>query len=175
MGVSVPFAMGAKVARPDKLCINFLGDTAFGMCGMDLETAVRERIPVLTVLINNGAMGGYDKYMPIATEKFNSRFLTGDYRAVAEVHFRAGYVPADQDIDAFMQAARAIGEVLHLSEKTVRNHVSQLLRKLGFQRRSQAATWAGEWMPGSRPPKAEFPSITMVASAVSSPASARWA
>ena len=39
---------------------------------------------------------------------------------------------------------RAIGEVLHLSEKTVRNHVSQLLRKLGFQRRSQAAAWAGE-------------------------------
>jgi DNA-binding NarL/FixJ family response regulator len=39
---------------------------------------------------------------------------------------------------------RAIGEVLHLSEKTVRNHVSQLLRKLGFQRRSQASAWAGQ-------------------------------
>jgi two-component system, NarL family, response regulator DevR len=39
---------------------------------------------------------------------------------------------------------RAIGEVLHFSEKTVRNHVSKLLRKLGFQRRSQAAAWAGE-------------------------------
>jgi len=39
---------------------------------------------------------------------------------------------------------RAIGERLHLSEKTVRNHVSQLLRKLGFQRRSQAAAWAGQ-------------------------------
>jgi two-component system, NarL family, response regulator DevR len=39
---------------------------------------------------------------------------------------------------------RAIGEVLHLSEKTVRNHVSQLLRKLGFKRRSQAAAWAGQ-------------------------------
>ena len=38
----------------------------------------------------------------------------------------------------------SIGEVLHLSEKTVRNHVSQLLRKLGFQRRSQAAAWAGQ-------------------------------
>jgi len=39
---------------------------------------------------------------------------------------------------------RAIGEVLHLSEKTVRNHVSKMLRKLGFERRSQAAAWAGE-------------------------------
>ncbi len=38
---------GAKVAAPDKLAVAFLvGDAAFGMCAMDLETAVRERIPV---------------------------------------------------------------------------------------------------------------------------------
>lgn len=39
---------------------------------------------------------------------------------------------------------RAIGAMLHLPEKTVRNHVSVLLHKLGFQRRAQAAAWAGE-------------------------------
>jgi ubiquinone biosynthesis protein len=37
-------------------------------------------------------------------------FLTGDYRMVAEVHFRAGYVPADKSVDAFTQACRAIAE-----------------------------------------------------------------
>jgi len=37
-------------------------------------------------------------------------FLTGDYRRVAEVHFEAGWVPADQSIDAFTQAARSIAE-----------------------------------------------------------------
>ena len=37
-----------------------------------------------------------------------------------------------------------VADLLNLSEKTVRNHVSQLLRKLGFQRRSQAAAWAGQ-------------------------------
>ncbi len=39
-------------------------------------------------------------------------FLRGDYRRVAEVHFEAGYVPADQSLDDFMQACRAIGQPL---------------------------------------------------------------
>jgi len=37
-------------------------------------------------------------------------FIRKDYRRVAEVHFEAGYVPADQDIDMFAQALRAVGE-----------------------------------------------------------------
>jgi len=40
-------------------------------------------------------------------------FITRDYRRVAEVHFEAGYVPADQDMDVFAQAIRAIGEPIH--------------------------------------------------------------
>ena len=64
--------------------IHFLGDTAFGMCGLDLETAVRERIPILTVLINNGVMGGYERWIPVASQKYRSRFLGGDYAGVAQ-------------------------------------------------------------------------------------------
>src|SRR5688572_18830589 len=84
LGSSLGFALGAKLARPDKLVIHFLGDTALGMCGMDLETAARERIPILTVLVNNGLMGGYEKHIPIASEKYRSRYLSGDYTKVAE-------------------------------------------------------------------------------------------
>ncbi len=84
LGSSLGFAMGAKLAAPDKLVIHFLGDTALGMCGMDLETAVRERIPILTVLVNNGCMGGYERHIPIAGEKFRSRYLSGDYSKLAE-------------------------------------------------------------------------------------------
>jgi acetolactate synthase-1/2/3 large subunit len=84
LGSSLGFAMGAKLAVPDKLVIHFLGDTALGMCGMDLETAVRERIPILTVLVNNGCMGGYERHIPIAGEKYRSRYLSGDYSKVAE-------------------------------------------------------------------------------------------
>jgi thiamine pyrophosphate-dependent acetolactate synthase large subunit-like protein len=84
LGSSLGFALGAKLAAPDKLVVQFLGDTAFGMCGMDLETAVRERIPILTILLNNGLMGGYERFIPIASEKYRSRYLTGDYLRVAE-------------------------------------------------------------------------------------------
>lgn len=84
LGSSLGFALGAKLAAPDKLVIHFLGDTALGMCGMDLETAARERIPILTVLVNNGLMGGYERYIPIASQKYRSRYLGGDYTKVAE-------------------------------------------------------------------------------------------
>jgi thiamine pyrophosphate-dependent acetolactate synthase large subunit-like protein len=84
LGSSLGFALGAKLAAPDKLVIHFLGDTALGMCGMDLETAARERIPILTVLVNNGLMGGYERYIPLASHKYRSRYLTGDYTQVAE-------------------------------------------------------------------------------------------
>jgi acetolactate synthase-1/2/3 large subunit len=84
LGSSLGFALGAKLAAPEKLVIQFLGDTALGMCGMDLETAVRERIPILTVLVNNGTMGGYGRHIPFASEKYRSRYLGGDYAKVAE-------------------------------------------------------------------------------------------
>jgi uncharacterized protein len=84
LGSSLGFALGAKLAAPDNLVIQFLGDTALGMCGMDLETAAREKIPILTVLVNNGTMGGYGKHIPFAGEKYRSRYLGGDYGKVAE-------------------------------------------------------------------------------------------
>ena len=56
LGYGLGLAMGAKLAAPDKLCINVWGDAAIGFTGMDFETAVRERIPILSVLLNNFSM-----------------------------------------------------------------------------------------------------------------------
>ncbi len=84
LGYGLSLAIGAKVARPEKTCLNLMGDAAFGMGGLDLETAARNRIGSLTILMNNSCLGGYDKYLPVATEKFNIRFLTGDYTKIAE-------------------------------------------------------------------------------------------
>ena len=56
LGYGLGLAMGAKLAHPDKLCINVWGDAAIGFTGMDFETAVRERIPILSVLLNNFSM-----------------------------------------------------------------------------------------------------------------------
>ena len=84
LGSSMGFAMGARLARPDKTAVNLMGDAAFGMVGMDLETAVREKIPILTILMNNSRLGGYDKTFPIASERYNLNILSGDYTKIAE-------------------------------------------------------------------------------------------
>jgi thiamine pyrophosphate-dependent acetolactate synthase large subunit-like protein len=83
LGFSLGAAMGAKLAAPEKLVVNVLGDAAFGMVGMDVETAVREQIPILTVLLNNSAMGNYEKNIPRACELFNTKRLSGNYSQVA--------------------------------------------------------------------------------------------
>ena len=83
LGYGYGLALGAKLAAPEKLVVNFMGDAAFGMVGMDFETAVREKIPVLTLLINNAMMGGHPRVMPIATERYGASYLSGDYAAVA--------------------------------------------------------------------------------------------
>ena len=75
--------MGAKLAQPDKLCINIWGDAAIGFTGMDFETAVRERIPILSILLNNFCMAIELKIMQVATEKYRSTDISGDYAAMA--------------------------------------------------------------------------------------------
>jgi thiamine pyrophosphate-dependent acetolactate synthase large subunit-like protein len=51
-------AVGAKLGQPDHLVVHLLGDASFGMTGMELETAVRMGLPTLTIVINNGGIGG---------------------------------------------------------------------------------------------------------------------
>jgi acetolactate synthase-1/2/3 large subunit len=83
LGYGLGLAMGAKLAAPDKLCINVWGDAAIGFTGMDFETAVRERIPILSILLNNFSMAIELKVMPISTEKYHSTDISGDYAAMA--------------------------------------------------------------------------------------------
>ncbi len=83
LGYGLGLAMGAKLAKPDKLCINVWGDAAIGFTGMDFETAVRERIPILSILLNNFCMAIELKVMPVSTEKFRSTDISGDYAAFA--------------------------------------------------------------------------------------------
>jgi thiamine pyrophosphate-dependent acetolactate synthase large subunit-like protein len=82
LGTGLGLAIGARLANPDWLSVNIMGDAAFGMVGMDFETAVRCRIPVLTIVMNNGLMGGYGEYMPDAVERHEAHRLGGDYAAI---------------------------------------------------------------------------------------------
>ncbi len=83
LGYGIPLMMGAKMADPGKFCMNLMGDLAFGHTGMEIETAVRAQIPITTIVINNGTMGGYDKSMPTAMEKYGAGNQSGDYAGVA--------------------------------------------------------------------------------------------
>src|SRR5213075_321619 len=84
LGYGLGLAMGAKLAHPDKLCVNFWGDAAIGFTGMDFETAVRERIPILSILSNNFSMAIELKVMPISTEKYRSTDISGNYADFAK-------------------------------------------------------------------------------------------
>lgn len=83
LGYGLGLAMGAKLACPDKLCINVWGDAAIGFTGMDFETAARERLPILSILLNNSAMAIELDVMPEATERYRSTDISGDYAAFA--------------------------------------------------------------------------------------------
>ncbi len=83
LGYGLGLAMGAKLACPDKLCINVWGDAAIGFTGMDFETAVRERIPIMSILLNNFSMAIELHIMKVSTEKYRSTDISGDYAAMA--------------------------------------------------------------------------------------------
>lgn len=84
LGYGLGLAMGAKLAAPDKLCINVWGDAAIGFTGMDFETAVRERIPILSILFNNFSMAIELPIMQISTEKYRSTDISGHYADMAK-------------------------------------------------------------------------------------------
>jgi acetolactate synthase-1/2/3 large subunit len=83
LGYGLGLAMGAKLAYPDRLCINVWGDAAIGFTGTDLETAVRERIAILSILLNNGGMATEANNLPYAIERYRATEISGDYSAFA--------------------------------------------------------------------------------------------
>jgi len=67
-----------------------MGDSSFGMVGMDIETGVRCGIPVLTIVFNNGRMGGYTRHHPVATQTHGIHLQSGRYADVANALGAAG-------------------------------------------------------------------------------------
>jgi len=106
LGYGLGLAMGAKLAAPDKLCINVMGDCSFGMTGMDMETASRNRIGIFTIVFNNQVMACEREVMKISTERFNSLSVGGNYAKVAEgLNVAARRVENPADIIPTIKAA----------------------------------------------------------------------
>ena len=70
MGVGIPFGIGAKLALPERLVVVICGDFAFGLNAMEMETAVRLRVPIIVIVANNDGNGG---------ERFQQKFFGADY------------------------------------------------------------------------------------------------
>ena len=83
LGTGFGLAIGAKVGAPDKFCVNFMGDAAFGMTGLDFETAARSGIPMTTIVLNNSTMAIETHAMAYSHEKYRTRDLGGSYANIA--------------------------------------------------------------------------------------------
>jgi acetolactate synthase-1/2/3 large subunit len=84
LGTGLGLNIGAKIAAPDKFCVNIMGDAAFGMTGLDFETAVRSGVPILTIVFNNSTMAIETRHMALSHERHRSRDLGGHYANLAK-------------------------------------------------------------------------------------------
>ena len=116
LGYGLGIIMGAKLAAPDKLCVNIMGDSAIGMTGMDIETASRNKIAILTVVFNNGVMGAERDVLKISDKKYGAMTVGGNYAKVAEglnvastrVEKPADIVPAIKEAVGVTEIRRAV-------------------------------------------------------------------
>ena len=84
LGFGIPLMIGAKLAHPEKFCLNLMGDGAFGMSGLDIETSVRAGLPITTVLLNNSGMATYPGGFPTAREVYGVSHMSANYAKIAE-------------------------------------------------------------------------------------------
>ena len=111
LGYSLGLAMGARMAAPDKLAVHIIGDYGFGMVALDIETCVRERIPVLSIVLNNSAMGIYSpNSFPTANDLYGTKYTGGDFAKVAEAmgSYNARIEKPEEIVPAIKTATRVI-------------------------------------------------------------------
>ena len=111
LGYSLGLAMGARMAAPDKLAVHIIGDYGFGMVALDIETAVRERIPVLSIVLNNSAMGIYSpNSFPTANDLYGTKYVGGNFAQVAEAmgSYNARIEKPEEIVPAIKTATKVI-------------------------------------------------------------------
>ena len=90
-----------------------------------------------------GIMGHIDEYTRRVYAEILYGFIKRDYRRVAEVHFEAGYVPADQDVDEFARALRAVGEPIfgmdasRISMGSLLSYLFEVTERFGMETRTE--------------------------------------
>ena len=111
LGTGLGLTIGAKLAEPSKVCINVMGDAAFGMTGLDVETAVRAEAPIITVVFNNGTMAIENRNMISSHERYKARDLGGQYADIGRaLGAYAERVTDPDDVGPAFQRARRMTE-----------------------------------------------------------------
>ncbi|PYN41875.1 MAG: hypothetical protein DMD95_18310 [Candidatus Rokuibacteriota bacterium] len=111
LGTGLGLIMGAKLAAPDKFCVNFMGDAAFGMTGLDFETAVRCGIPITTIVLNNSAMAIERHALVVSHDRYRTRDIGGNYADMGRaMGGQAERVEKPADIVPALERARKANE-----------------------------------------------------------------
>jgi len=95
------------------------------------------------IALDFGIMGHIDEYTRRVYAEILFGFIRKDYKRVAEVHFEAGYVPADRDVDEFARALRAVGEPIfgmdatRISMGRLLNYLFEVTERFGMETRTE--------------------------------------
>ena len=95
------------------------------------------------IALDFGIMGRIDEYTRRVYAEILFGFIRKDYRRVAEVHFEAGYVPADKDVDEFARALRAVGEPIfgmdasRISMGRLLSYLFEVTERFGMETRTE--------------------------------------
>ena len=106
MGVGVPFALGAKVACPDRPIFVLMGDGGFGWHGMEFDTLIRHQLPVVGIIFNNAGFTGRPAAMGTGRELGFQRYdlMVAGFGGYGE------FVERPEDIAPALQRAIASGK-----------------------------------------------------------------
>ena len=95
------------------------------------------------VIFDFGIMGRIDEYTRRVYAEILMGFIKKDYKRVAEVHFEAGYISSDQDVDLFAQALRSVGEPIfgqnaeNISMAKLLSHLFDVTERFGMETRTE--------------------------------------
>lgn len=103
MGFSLPAAIAVQLADPSRKAIAICGDGGFGMVGMEMATAVQNRLPIVIIVINNGVL---QNVMAQQTVPFGTTLHTPDFVALAKAFGATGEaIDGSSDVDAVLERA----------------------------------------------------------------------
>ena len=132
MGVGPGFALAAQAVNPGKRVIALEGDAAFGFGPMEVETALRNKLPITWIIFNNNGIGGGPDELPEGPPPTNAMTPRIHYEQMAEMCGGKGY---------YCVSPEEFGAALDDSFAQEGSTVINVEISTGAQRRKQQFAW----------------------------------